>query len=50
MGESDLRAQAGPQHYGIGLKELWDIDPEGHVPGRILHNVGWVLGRMFSPG
>ena len=50
MDKFDLRAQAGPQHYGIGLKELWDIDPERHVPGRILHNVGWPLGRMFSPG
>ena len=50
MDKFDLRAAAGPQHYGIGLKELWDIDPERHVPGRILHNVGWPLGRMFSPG
>ena len=46
----DLAADAGPQHYGIGLKELWDIDPERHVPGRILHNVGWPLGRVGSPG
>ncbi|MCY3837862.1 MAG: electron transfer flavoprotein-ubiquinone oxidoreductase [Gammaproteobacteria bacterium] len=50
MDKFALRADAGPQHYGIGLKELWDIDPERHVPGRILHNVGWPLGRMFSPG
>ena len=50
MGKFGLRADAGPQHYGIGLKELWDIDPERHVPGRIMHNVGWPLGRMFSPG
>ena len=46
----DLATDAGPQHYGIGLKELWDIDPERHVPGRILHNVGWPLGRISSPG
>ena len=46
----DLAADAGPQHYGIGLKELWDVDPERHVPGRILHNVGWPLGRVTSPG
>ena len=46
----DLAAGAGPQHYAIGLKELWDVAPERHVPGRILHNVGWPLGRMFSPG
>ena len=45
-----LAVDAGPQHYGIGLKELWDVDPERHAPGRILHNVGWPLGRTFSPG
>ena len=45
-----LAADAGPQHYGIGLKELWDVDPERHVPGRIMHNVGWPLGRVTSPG
>ena len=50
MERFDLCAEAGPQHYGIGLKELWDVDPERHVPGRILHNVGWPLGRAFSPG
>ena len=46
----NLAADAGPQHYGIGLKELWDVDPERHVPGRVLHNVGWPLGRVTSPG
>ena len=45
-----LAAETGPQHYGIGLKELWDVDPERHVPGRIMHNVGWPLGRVTSPG
>ena len=46
----NLAADSGPQHYGIGLKELWDVDPERHVPGRVLHNVGWPLGRVGSPG
>ena len=46
----NLAADSGPQHYGIGLKELWDVDPERHVPGRVLHNVGWPLGRVTSPG
>ena len=46
----NLAADTGPQHYGIGLKELWDVDPERHVPGRIMHNVGWPLGRVTSPG
>jgi len=50
IGKFRLDVDAGPQHYGIGLKELWDVDPENHVPGRILHNVGWPLGRTFGPG
>ncbi len=50
MERFDLCADAGPQHYAIGLKELWDVAPERHAPGRILHNVGWPLGRAFGPG
>ena len=50
MERFDLRANAGTQHYGIGLKELWDVDPAKHVPGRVMHNIGWPLGRMTSPG
>ncbi|MDP8995335.1 MAG: electron transfer flavoprotein-ubiquinone oxidoreductase [Pseudomonadota bacterium] len=32
-----------PQVYGIGLKELWDVDPEKHEPGRVIHTQGWPL-------
>jgi electron-transferring-flavoprotein dehydrogenase len=38
-----LDADAEPQVYGIGLKELWDIDPENHVPGRVIHTQGWPI-------
>lgn len=31
------------QIYGIGLKELWQVQPENHHPGRIEHTVGWPL-------
>jgi electron-transferring-flavoprotein dehydrogenase len=31
------------QVYGIGLKELWDIDPDKHEPGRVIHTQGWPL-------
>ena len=34
MDRFDLRADADPQHYGIGFKEIWDIEPEKHKPGR----------------
>jgi electron-transferring-flavoprotein dehydrogenase len=39
----DLRADCDPQTYGIGFKELWEIDPAKHQPGKILHTVGWPL-------
>ncbi len=32
-----------PQVYGIGLKELWDIKPENHAAGRVIHSQGWPL-------
>ncbi|WP_027859594.1 electron transfer flavoprotein-ubiquinone oxidoreductase [Marinobacterium jannaschii] len=32
-----------PQHYGIGIKELWDIDPAKHKPGLVVHGSGWPL-------
>jgi electron-transferring-flavoprotein dehydrogenase len=38
-----LREGAGPQVYGIGLKELWEVDPSKHVPGLVVHTAGWPL-------
>ncbi|WP_309622464.1 electron transfer flavoprotein-ubiquinone oxidoreductase [Novosphingobium sp.] len=37
----DLDANAEPQVYGIGLKELWDIPSDQHAPGRVIHTQGW---------
>jgi electron-transferring-flavoprotein dehydrogenase len=39
-----LREGRGPQVYGIGVKELWEVKPERHVPGLVLHSAGWPLG------
>ncbi|HYJ29265.1 MAG TPA: electron transfer flavoprotein-ubiquinone oxidoreductase [Allosphingosinicella sp.] len=39
----DLDKDSQPQVYGIGLKELWDIDPAKHEPGRVIHTQGWPL-------
>lgn len=39
----DLEADSDAQHYGIGLKELWDIEPEKHQPGLVIHGSGWPL-------
>ncbi len=38
-----LREGADPQVYGIGLKELWEVPPEQHEPGLVLHTAGWPL-------
>ncbi|MBI3918287.1 MAG: NAD(P)/FAD-dependent oxidoreductase, partial [Betaproteobacteria bacterium] len=40
-----LRAGADPQVYGIGLKELWEIRPEKHQQGLVIHTAGWPLAR-----
>ena len=45
MEHFDLRANTGTQHYAIGLKELWKVDPKKHVPGKVTHSVGWPLGH-----
>jgi len=39
----DLRKGVDPQVYGIGLKELWEIRPEKHQPGLVVHTAGWPL-------
>lgn len=41
----DLCADSQPQTYGIGIKELWEIDPELHQEGLIVHSAGWPLTR-----
>ena len=41
----DLARDSEPQVYGIGVKELWDIDPDKHVPGRVIHTQGWPLSE-----
>ena len=38
-----LRDQRDPQVYGIGIKELWEIAPEKHQPGLVMHTAGWPL-------
>jgi electron-transferring-flavoprotein dehydrogenase len=46
----DLEAGCEPQIYGLGIKELWDIAPEKHIPGRVLHTQGWPLSESDSWG
>ncbi|MEA3009809.1 MAG: electron-transferring-flavoprotein dehydrogenase [Sphingomonadales bacterium] len=46
----DLERESEPQVYGIGLKELWDIEPGKHVPGRVVHTQGWPLDDAWGGG
>ncbi len=39
----NLNAEADPQTYAIGIKELWEVKPENHKQGQIVHTVGWPL-------
>ncbi|HVR91617.1 MAG TPA: electron transfer flavoprotein-ubiquinone oxidoreductase [Novosphingobium sp.] len=46
----ELERDCQPQVYGLGIKELWDIDPARHFPGRVLHTQGWPLSESDSWG
>ncbi|QLC21640.1 electron transfer flavoprotein-ubiquinone oxidoreductase [Parasphingopyxis sp. CP4] len=46
----ELDANSQPQVYGLGIKELWDIDPEKHAPGRVIHTQGWPLDEANGGG
>ncbi|NWD05040.1 electron transfer flavoprotein-ubiquinone oxidoreductase [Pseudomonas gingeri] len=43
-----LDSDADAQHYGIGLKEIWEIDPAKHEPGLVVHTAGWPLDIMSA--
>jgi electron-transferring-flavoprotein dehydrogenase len=45
-----LRQGADPQVYGIGLKELWEVQPEKHRPGLVMHTAGWPLDAATYGG
>ncbi len=46
----DLNTKADAQHYGIGIKELWDIPAEQCKPGLVVHGSGWPLNKGTSGG
>ncbi|HXQ65182.1 MAG TPA: electron transfer flavoprotein-ubiquinone oxidoreductase [Alphaproteobacteria bacterium] len=45
-----LRDGVEPQTFGIGIKELWEVDPAKHHPGLVVHSVGWPLDRHTYGG
>jgi electron-transferring-flavoprotein dehydrogenase len=46
----DLADGHEPQKYGLGMKEIWEIDPARHRPGKVVHTMGWPLGRNAGGG
>ncbi|EOQ61931.1 hypothetical protein F935_02703 [Acinetobacter calcoaceticus ANC 3811] len=46
----NLDKDVDPQHYGIGIKELWEIDPAKHKEGLVMHGAGWPLAETGSSG
>ncbi|NNL55561.1 MAG: electron transfer flavoprotein-ubiquinone oxidoreductase [Woeseia sp.] len=46
----DLRKGRDPQHYGLGLKEIWEIDPALHEEGKVVHTLGWPLDNHTEGG
>ncbi len=45
-----LDTDVSPQHYGLGFKEIWDIDPEKHQEGLVVHTAGWPLNKDTTGG
>ena len=45
-----LRDASGPQVYGLGIKELWDVPADQHKPGRVIHTQGWPLTDAWGGG
>ena len=50
ISEFKLDAGCEPQKFGIGLKEIWEIDPEKHSQGQVTHTMGWPLGGSTGGG
>jgi electron-transferring-flavoprotein dehydrogenase len=46
----ELDQACDPQHYGLGIKELWQIDADKHRPGAVLHGAGWPLSEGGASG
>jgi electron-transferring-flavoprotein dehydrogenase len=50
MDRFDLRDGVDPQVYGLGIKEVWEIDLERHQPGLVIHTAGWPLDSTTYGG
>jgi len=50
MEKFDLRSDCEPQHFGLGIKEIWKIKPEQHRQGLVVHATGWPLDEHGAFG
>ena len=50
MAKYDLSKGKEPQKFGLGMKEIWEIDPEKHHEGTVTHTMGWPLGKNAGGG
>ncbi|GAA6188056.1 electron transfer flavoprotein-ubiquinone oxidoreductase [Litorivita sp. NS0012-18] len=50
LAKYDLAANCDVPKFGIGMKEIWEIDPEKHNEGEVTHTMGWPLGFKNSGG
>ena len=50
MQRFNLRENVDPQHYGIGIKEVWEVEPERHEEGLVVHTTGWPLDNHTEGG
>ncbi|MDJ0699042.1 MAG: electron transfer flavoprotein-ubiquinone oxidoreductase [Woeseiaceae bacterium] len=46
----DLRKDVDPPHYGLGVKEVWELDPAKHEEGLVVHTAGWPLDNRTDGG
>lgn len=45
-----LRKSCDPQTFGLGIKEIWEISPQNHKLGHVIHTIGWPLDRRTYGG
>ncbi len=50
MAKFDLSKGKCPQKFGLGMKEIWEIDPKKHREGTVTHTMGWPLGSNAGGG
>ncbi|MDN5569056.1 MAG: electron transfer flavoprotein-ubiquinone oxidoreductase [Paracoccus sp. (in: a-proteobacteria)] len=50
MGRLNLSEGHDPQKFGLGMKEIWEVSPEKFQAGRVIHTMGWPLGKNAGGG